>query len=218
MARYEHSGSAADAHLVGDIADGTATAFTLDVATNWPTGATGKFWVAVEPDTPNEEHFPVNARTGTACTLASSADRGAEGTVAQRHPSGSIVRHIWSATEADDVVVGSDHYLSTGAAPSLTVGSGSGTGATASLSGTDTRGIITILTGTGTGSGLAMVVVTFAEAYSTAPAVVITPVGVASANALLYLASAPTATSFTVQGNAVPAASSTLKFTYVVIG
>jgi hypothetical protein len=104
MARYEHSGGAQDKTLVGDITD-TSTALTIDNGTGWPTGAGGKFWIAIDPDQPGEEHLLVNARTGTSLTLTSAADRGLDDTVAQGHSSGVKVRHIWSAVEADDVAL-----------------------------------------------------------------------------------------------------------------
>jgi hypothetical protein len=104
MARYEHSGGARDVKLVGDIT-GTSTSLTIDSGTGWPTGAGGKFWVAIDPDTASEEHLLVNARTGTSLTLTSSADRGLDDTAQQDHSSGAVVRHIWSAVEADDVAL-----------------------------------------------------------------------------------------------------------------
>lgn len=104
MARYSHSGAAPDTTLVGALTD-TATAITVASGTGYPTGAGGKFWIAVDPDTASEEHVLVNARTGTSLTLVSSADRGLDDTTAQAHPAGATIRHIFSADEADDMAL-----------------------------------------------------------------------------------------------------------------
>lgn len=100
MARYTHTGNAPETTLVGDIND-TAVAITIASGTGYPTGSGGKFWITIDPDTASEEHLLVNARSGTALTLASVADRGLDNTAAQSHSSGAVVRHIFSAVEAD---------------------------------------------------------------------------------------------------------------------
>lgn len=104
MARYEHSGNAQDAHLIGNLTS-TGLGLTIDAASGWPTAATNKFWIAVDPDTASEEHILVNVRTGTALTVAAIGDRGLEGTTAVAHTTGAVVRHIFSATEATDMAL-----------------------------------------------------------------------------------------------------------------
>lgn len=104
MARREHAGGAQDTTLVGDITS-SATSITITSGTGWPTGSGGKFWVAIDPDTASEEHILVNARSGTGLTVASSADRGLDGTTAQSHSSGAVVRHIFAAVEADNMAL-----------------------------------------------------------------------------------------------------------------
>jgi hypothetical protein len=100
MARYTHSGNAQDTTLVGDITS-TSTSITVASGTGLPSGTGGKFWVAIDPDTASEEHMLINVRTGTSLALVSAADRGLDDTAAQAHSSGAVVRHIFSAVEAD---------------------------------------------------------------------------------------------------------------------
>jgi hypothetical protein len=102
MPRYTHSGNAPQTTLVGDI---TSTSTSIVVADGTGYETAGKFWIAIDPDTASEEHMLINARTGTSMTLVSAADRGLDDTAAQAHSSGAIVRHIWSAVEADDVAL-----------------------------------------------------------------------------------------------------------------
>lgn len=104
MARYEHAANAHDASLVSDIT-ASATSLVISGPTNWPTGGTYKFWVVIDPDNDSEEHILGNARSGSSITLASVSDRGKEGTTAVAHRAGAVVRHIWSATEADDLAL-----------------------------------------------------------------------------------------------------------------
>lgn len=68
------------------------------------------------------------------------------------------------------------HLLSSGSAPSVSVGGAAGSNGTVSLSGNDTSGTIAVNTGVGAGNGL-LVSVTFVQKYGSTPHIVVTPVG-----------------------------------------
>jgi hypothetical protein len=78
----------------------TATAITIDDPTGWPSG--GEFTVAVDPETASEEKFLANGRTGNTITLATSADRGIDGTSAQAHNAGAKIYCTLTAGDLDE--------------------------------------------------------------------------------------------------------------------
>lgn len=100
MARYEHTGGAAVTTLTAPITD-VAMTFTVDDATGYPTGVVGPFWVVLGAATANEEKVLCATRAGDVFTVASGG-RGGDGTVAVPHNAAEQVRHIFTATEADD--------------------------------------------------------------------------------------------------------------------
>jgi hypothetical protein len=75
--------------------------------------------------------------------------------------------------------------VTSGSTPGVSRGSATGSNGTVSISGNDTAGVIGINIGVGAGGGI-LANVSFNSAYSTAPKVVITPVGI---GASFYLAS-----------------------------
>jgi hypothetical protein len=96
--RYEHSGNAVTATLASSITAAT-TSIPITVASGWPTGSVGPFWVTIDRGTASEEKVLVLSRVGTALTVSA---RGADGTSAQAHSFGATIEHTISALEVDD--------------------------------------------------------------------------------------------------------------------
>jgi len=100
MVRYEHAGGAAPTQLTVGISSSDVSVVVLD-ATGWPTGVTGPFWIVIGVGTANEEKILCASRSGNTLTVASGG-RGADDTVAVPHNPPEIVRHVFTAQEADD--------------------------------------------------------------------------------------------------------------------
>lgn len=96
--RIEHTGGAVISALNADIS-GVDSSLALTVATGWPTGGTGPFYLTVDPGTSAEEKMQATARSGT--TL-SGLTRGVDGTVAATHSAGAVVEHVFTGIEADE--------------------------------------------------------------------------------------------------------------------
>ncbi len=100
--RKEYRGGA------GELALGTAmtagsTSFTVtgDV-TNWPAGGTNPFVVDIDSDLGSAEKLLIQSRSGQIFTVVASIGRGYDGTTAQSHAIGAIVRHVLDADTLDD--------------------------------------------------------------------------------------------------------------------
>lgn len=78
-----------------------ATTITITDGTNWPTGATGNFFVTIAANTAGEERVLCSARSGNIVTVASGG-RGADGTTASAHSLGDTIWPSFSATDADE--------------------------------------------------------------------------------------------------------------------
>lgn len=76
---------------------------TIDLvdATNWPTGGTGKFVIVIDPGESTEEKILCQSRSSNQLTVG-TGERGFDSTTDQAHASGATVRHVFSATEADE--------------------------------------------------------------------------------------------------------------------
>lgn len=96
--RRSYAGAAPDSSLTGSIAD-TDMTLTLTVTTGWPDGSGGPFYVVLSPGAVNEEKALIASRVGDVCTVQS---RGADGTAAQSHDAAAVVRHVFTATDADE--------------------------------------------------------------------------------------------------------------------
>lgn len=97
----KHSGNAPEATLAVPMGDSDLS-FTLS-----PTGvganyADGTAWIETDPGKTTNEKIFYTSRSGDTFTIASLADRGLEGTTRQAHTAGAVVRHIYSATEAQE--------------------------------------------------------------------------------------------------------------------
>lgn len=99
--RRDHAGAAAPATLSVSMGSGDAS-FIISTGTNWPTGATGPFFVVIDPGLGTEEKISCSARSGTSLTVAGSG-RGADGSIATAHASGAVVYPCWTAVEADEL-------------------------------------------------------------------------------------------------------------------
>lgn len=99
MARYEHKGGAASTTLTGTI-DSDDMSFSVADGTGYPTGSVGSFWIVIDPGTATEEKVLCSSRATNAFTVASGG-RGADDTTATAHQIGAVVRHVFTATEAD---------------------------------------------------------------------------------------------------------------------
>jgi hypothetical protein len=105
--RRSYQGGAASTTTGTSIAASGATTFTIAAYTGWPYG-TPPFYVVVEPGTSNEEKILVTRAGATDTTIniyatpSVAANRGADGTAAFLHASGSTVYPVFTATDADE--------------------------------------------------------------------------------------------------------------------
>lgn len=99
--RRDYAGGAVSTTLTSGI---TATSLTLTIAsaTNWPLGSNGPFFIVIDRGLSTEEKVLVTSRSGTTLTVASTANRGVDGTTAASHGSGATVEHSFSATDFDE--------------------------------------------------------------------------------------------------------------------
>lgn len=95
--RFEHQGGAAPTQLSGNITS-SSSSFGIASATGYPTGAVGDFFLVIDPGTASEEKVLCSAQSGGTVTVAT---RGADGTTAVSHNAGAVVKHCFSAVEAD---------------------------------------------------------------------------------------------------------------------
>lgn len=104
MARREYQGGAIAATLGAGInsTDLTITLSASPGATNWPTGAVGKFGFVIGRGTANEEKVYGLSRTGTTITVSSTSDRGVDGSTAVAHTAGETVEHVMFAADLDE--------------------------------------------------------------------------------------------------------------------
>lgn len=99
--RKDYAGGAADTTIVGDITSGSLT-ISVASSTGWPTGSGGPFTVVIDAGTASEEKVLVTSRSSTVLTVASSGDRGFDGTTATSHSSGATIQHCLAATDLDE--------------------------------------------------------------------------------------------------------------------
>jgi len=105
--RRAYTGGAASTTTTSAIASSGTTSFTITAYTGWPYGS-DPFHIVVEPGTANEEKILVT-RTGSTDTTINvyatpsvAANRGADGTSAVAHSSGSTVFPVFTALDADE--------------------------------------------------------------------------------------------------------------------
>lgn len=99
--RREHAGAAVQTTLATSMSSIDAS-FSIASGTGWPTGATGPFFVVVDPGTGTEEKILCSSRTATVVAVAGSG-RGADSTAAVGHALGAACYPCWTAVEADEL-------------------------------------------------------------------------------------------------------------------
>jgi hypothetical protein len=112
MTRREYAGAAPPSELAAGIVAG-ALSFTLAAGggSGYPTGAVGPFFVVLDEGTGDEEKILCSSRAGDVFTVAGSG-RGADDTTDVAHTLPCTVRHIYTATDADEA----NAHVNTGAA------------------------------------------------------------------------------------------------------
>lgn len=97
--RRSYAGAAPACTLSSDISAG-ATSFSITgTTTNWPTTATGPFYMVIDPGLSTEEKVLVGARTSGSL---SSVTRGVDGTTAASHVTGASCYPVFTAVDAND--------------------------------------------------------------------------------------------------------------------
>lgn len=103
MARRDFKGGAPQLALNGNIAaSGVTTINTTGTVTAWPSAANGKFLIVIDKGLASEEKIFCSGRTVNALSVASDADRGADGTSATSHTSGATINHVGGAIDLDE--------------------------------------------------------------------------------------------------------------------
>lgn len=96
--RRSYAGAAPACTLTNNIASGDTSLSLTGDTTNWPSTASGPFYMVIDPGLANEEKILVNTRsTGSL----SSVTRGVDGTVASAHNSGASCYPVFTAVDAD---------------------------------------------------------------------------------------------------------------------
>jgi hypothetical protein len=105
--RREYRGGARAATLTQPLGGSTAdqTIFCDNLA-NWPTGVNNRpFFVVVGRNTPLEEKILCSSRSGNVITVFNQGTvngRGADDTNLATHPTGAVIEHIFTATDANE--------------------------------------------------------------------------------------------------------------------
>jgi hypothetical protein len=112
MTRREYAGAAPPTELAaGIVAGGLSFTVAAGGGSGYPTGAVGPFFVVLDEATGDEEKILCSSRTGDVFTVAGSG-RGADDTTDVAHTLPCTVRHIYTATDADEA----NAHVNTGAA------------------------------------------------------------------------------------------------------
>lgn len=98
-ARRAYAGAAPACTLSSDISN-SATSFSITgTTTNWPTTATGPFYMVIDPGLSTEEKVLVGARTTGSL---SSVTRGVDGTSGSAHVAGAVCYPVFTAVDANE--------------------------------------------------------------------------------------------------------------------
>jgi hypothetical protein len=95
--RKEYAGGAPATTLPSGCTSG-ATSLTINSGTGQPTGSVGKFVMVIDPGLATEEKVLVTTRT---TTTLNTVQRGYDGTTAQAHSAGAVIRHCIDAYSID---------------------------------------------------------------------------------------------------------------------
>lgn len=104
--RRSYAGGAKPAVLTA-ILNGTTGDLTIecDDLSNYPTGATGPFYVVVDRGKVSEEKILCASRSSNTITVYDTGlvtGRGADGTTVASHAIGAELEHVFTATDADE--------------------------------------------------------------------------------------------------------------------
>lgn len=110
-----YSGNAVPATLTANISN-VATTIPISTSTGWPDGTSGPFHVGIATAAaPNDyiEVIRISGRTGLNLTVQTVPvnGRGWDGTTAAAHLTGAVIRHVFTATDADE---SNQHIVNTG--------------------------------------------------------------------------------------------------------
>lgn len=104
MTRYEHVGNAKETTLTAELSSAGLLISIAD-GDGWPVGTIGLFWVVINQGLLIEEKILCASRSDKTIQVFSDVGgngRGRDDTVAQTHPVNSVIKHVWTATEADE--------------------------------------------------------------------------------------------------------------------
>ena len=104
--RRSYAGGAKAALLTAEL-NGSTAALTIECGdlSNYPTGATGPFYVVVDRGQVTEEKILCVSRTGNTITVYDTGlanGRGADGTTVASHSIGAELEHVFTAQDADE--------------------------------------------------------------------------------------------------------------------
>lgn len=104
--RREYAGGAKPAQLTATLGGSTADlTITCDDLSNYPTGATGPFYIVIDRGLAAEEKILCESRSSNTISVYNTGltnGRGADGTSVISHSSGATVEHVFTATDADE--------------------------------------------------------------------------------------------------------------------
>lgn len=98
--RRDFAGGAVVTTLSGSI-NASDTSIPITLATGWPSGTNGEFFVVINKGASTEEKVRIDTRSGTTLTVTSSG-RGVDGTSAASHSSGESIQLCTTATDLDE--------------------------------------------------------------------------------------------------------------------
>lgn len=106
MARRDYAGGATLTTITAGI-NSTDLFIPIAASTGWPSGTNGKFYIVIytlnaDGSWSNIEKVLATSRSGLNITVASTADRGVDGTTAQTHVSGSYIDHCIASPDVDE--------------------------------------------------------------------------------------------------------------------
>lgn len=101
MSSRDYAGGAVATTLSSGIGS-NATSLSIGAADGWPDGTGGKFYVTLDRTGSSPEKILVQSRSGTTLTLASTDDRGVDGTTAASHLAGVTVEHTIASPDVSE--------------------------------------------------------------------------------------------------------------------
>lgn len=104
--RREYAGGAKPAQLTASLGGSTADlTIVCDDLSNYPTGATGPFYVVIDRGLAAEEKILCESRSSNIITVYNTGltnGRGTDGTSVISHSIGATIEHVFTAADADE--------------------------------------------------------------------------------------------------------------------